>query len=189
MFLRFLQRLQVLTIAQKLKNHKHAASQRPCVSHTIPWWLLSFFSACVAVRAPLDGLQRAGGWCILCCLCYFCADPSKDKFVTEPFCVWNKKSEKVKEHIIVHTIRVPCKSKACMLSTHTLVLLPMLMLVRLPNIKRNRAVKLNYVERRLSRLCAGTGNSHMRFYDVTYVNLDDPVKEVKSGGKRSHIME
>ena len=38
--------------------------------------------------------------------------------------------------------------------------------------------KLNYVERGLSRLCGDTGNSHMRFYDVTswsYVNLDDPV--------------
>ena len=39
--------------------------------------------------------------------------------------------------------------------------------------------KLNYVESGLSRLCGGpdTGNSHMRFYDVTswsYVNLDDP---------------
>ena len=37
--------------------------------------------------------------------------------------------------------------------------------------------KLNYVERGLSHLCVGTGNSHVRFYDVTswsYVNLDDP---------------
>ena len=42
---------------------------------------------------------------------------------------------------------------------------------------QNNLVKLNYVERGLSRLCGGHGNSHMRFYDVTswsYVNLDDP---------------
>lgn len=38
-------------------NKSQAASQRSFVSHTIPWRLQSFFSACVAVRAPLDGLQ------------------------------------------------------------------------------------------------------------------------------------
>ena len=38
-------------------------------------------------------------------------------------------------------------------------------------------VKLNYVERGLSRLCGGHGEIPQRFYDVTswsYVNLDDP---------------
>ena len=46
---------------------------------------------------------------------------------------------------------------------------------------QNNLVKLNYIEKGLSRLCSDTvctGNSHMRFYDITswsYVTLDDPV--------------
>ena len=35
-------------------------------------------------------------FCIACAI--FSAHPSLGKFVTEPFWVWNKKSEKVKEH-------------------------------------------------------------------------------------------
>ena len=53
---------------------------------------------------------------------------------------------------------------------------------------QNFLVKLNYVERGLSRLFGGhghgTGNSHVMFYDVTswnYVNLDDPKKSNTSG--------
>ena len=40
--------------------------------------------------------QVDGAFCVACA--NFCTDPSKDKFVTEPFRVWNKKSEKSKEH-------------------------------------------------------------------------------------------
>ena len=37
-----------------------------------------------------------GVFCIPCAI--FCADPSRGMFVSKPFRVWNKKSEKVKEH-------------------------------------------------------------------------------------------
>ena len=40
--------------------------------------------------------QVDGAFCIACAI--FSAHPSKGKFVTKPFRVWNKKSEKVKEH-------------------------------------------------------------------------------------------
>ena len=40
--------------------------------------------------------QVDGTFCVACAI--FCADTSKGKFVIEPFRVWNKKSEKVKEH-------------------------------------------------------------------------------------------
>lgn len=40
--------------------------------------------------------QVDGVFCIACAI--FCANPLMGKFVTEPFRVWNKKSEKVKEH-------------------------------------------------------------------------------------------
>ena len=43
------------------------------------------------------------------------------------------------------------------------------------------AIKLNYVEGGLSRLCGGYGGTpNVRFYDVTswsYVNLDDPFSD------------
>ena len=37
-----------------------------------------------------------GMFCTACAI--FCADPSKGVFVSKPFRVWNKKSEKAKEH-------------------------------------------------------------------------------------------
>lgn len=40
--------------------------------------------------------QVDGVFCIACAIC--CARPSLGKFVTDPFRVWNKKSEKLKEH-------------------------------------------------------------------------------------------
>ena len=47
------------------------------------------------------------------------------------------------------------------------------------------ASKLNYVERRLLRLCVGRrGTPNVRFYDITswsYVNLDDPLRRKKRG--------
>ena len=47
--------------------------------------------------------QVDGAFCVACAI--FCADPSKGKFVTEPFRVWNKKSEK--NMSVVCTVRVP----------------------------------------------------------------------------------
>jgi len=37
-----------------------------------------------------------GVFCIACAV--FCADPSKGKFVVQPFRLWHKKGEKVKAH-------------------------------------------------------------------------------------------
>ena len=48
---------------------------------------------------------------------------------------------------------------------------------------QNNFWKLNYAEKEGYRdYAVGTGNSHMRFYDVTswsYVNLDDPTTEIQ----------
>lgn len=49
--------------------------------------------------------QVDGVFCIACAI--FCANPLMGKFVTEPFRVWNKKSEKVKEMNAVCTIKMP----------------------------------------------------------------------------------
>ena len=52
----------------------------------------------MAVRAPFNGLHWEGRWSILHCLCYFLCWAFKRQVHNWAFCLWNKKSEKVKEH-------------------------------------------------------------------------------------------
>lgn len=96
----FCKAMQALTIAQKyylLTNHK-----QPHKDHVFP---TQYFGGCNRSFRHVwlsehpwmvYSEQVDGAFCVACAI--FCADPSKGKFVTEPFRVWNKKSEKVKEH-------------------------------------------------------------------------------------------
>ena len=47
------------------------ASCQPSFSSGMYWWPQPSFSSCLAIRTPVDGLQRASGWCLLHCLWNF----------------------------------------------------------------------------------------------------------------------
>ena len=96
----FCKALQTLTAAQKynlLTNHK-----QPHKDHLFPTQYLggcnrSFRHVWLSEHPWMVYSEQVDGvFCIACAI--FCARPSLGKFVTEPFRVWNKKSEKVKEH-------------------------------------------------------------------------------------------
>lgn len=141
----FCKAVQSLTIEQKynfLKNHKI-----PHNSHVFPTQYLggcnrSFRQVWLSQHPWMVYSEQVDGvFCISCTL--FCADPSRRKFVTEPFRVWNKKSEKVKEHErsmyhqsalekadhLMHTVEHPHTSIVSHVDAR-----------KATNIKRNRAV-------------------------------------------------
>ena len=89
-----------LTIAQKyelMKNHR-----KPGTNHVFPTQYLggcnrSFRQVWLTEHLWMVYSELVdGAFCIACAI--FSAHPLGDKFVIQPFRVWNKKSEKVKEH-------------------------------------------------------------------------------------------
>lgn len=96
----FCERIQTLTSAQKyhlLKHHK-----RPKEGYSFP---TIFIGGCNRSFRPkwlsehpwmVYSEATDGVFCIACAL--FSADPSKGKFVTQPFCTWNKKGKKADAH-------------------------------------------------------------------------------------------
>jgi len=97
----FTKAMQSLTAAQKyalLTKHKV-----PFKTHVFPSqylggcnrsfryvWLEE--NPCLVYSDHVDGI-----FCIFCSI--FCKDTSKGYIVSKPFCVWNKRSEKTKEHV------------------------------------------------------------------------------------------
>ena len=60
----FCKSMQALSAAEKynlLTNHKSLVPTK--FSSDMYWWPQPSFSSCLAIRTPVDGLQRASGWC------------------------------------------------------------------------------------------------------------------------------
>ncbi len=96
----FCNAVQALTAAQKydlLNNHKEP--HKDCVFPTqyLGRCNRSFRHVWLSEHPWMVYSEQVDGvFCTSCAI--FCADPSKGMFVSNPFHVWNKKSEKVKEH-------------------------------------------------------------------------------------------
>ena len=93
--------MQSLTTAQKYElMTKHKV---PHKSHVIPTQYLggcnrSFRPGWLSEHPWMVYSEKVDGvFCIVCAM--FCTDPSKGYFVSKPFRIWNKKSEKAKEHV------------------------------------------------------------------------------------------
>lgn len=96
----FCNAVQALTIRQKydlLKNHKKPHKEQVFPTQHLGGCNRSFRHMWLSEHPWMVYSEQVDGvFCIACAL--FRADPSRGKFVTKPFRVWNKKSEKVKEH-------------------------------------------------------------------------------------------
>ena len=96
----FCRELQSLLPSQKYQFLKNP--QVPHKDHVFPTQYLggcnrSFRQVWLSDHPWMVYSERVDG--VLCTACaFFCAGPSKGVFVSKPFRVWNKKSEKAKEH-------------------------------------------------------------------------------------------
>ena len=92
--------MQTLTAAQKynlLKYHKEPHKDYVFPTQYLGGCNRSFRHVWLTEHPWMVYSEQVDGvFCIACAI--FCANPLMGKFVTEPFRVWNKKSEKVKEH-------------------------------------------------------------------------------------------
>ena len=93
--------MQSLTAAQKYKlMTKHKV---PHKNHIFPTQYLggcnrSFRLNWLSENSWMVYSKKVdGAFCIVCAM--FCSDPSKGYLVSKPFHIWNKKSEKTKEHV------------------------------------------------------------------------------------------
>ena len=96
----FCKAVQTLTAARKynlLKNHKVPHEDHVFSTQYLGGCNRSFRRVWLSEHPWMVYSEQVDGvFCIACAI--FCTRPSMGKFVTEPFRVWNKKSEKVKEH-------------------------------------------------------------------------------------------
>ena len=142
---KFTKIIQSLSAAQKYRLLTH--HKKPARNHTFPTQFLggcnrSFRYDWLVENPWLVYSEHADGmFCIVCAI--FCNDSSKGYLVSKPFRIWNKKSEKTKEHVSLlyhqkcmeladnfkHTVENPDATITAQYDAH-----------RAANIKHNRSI-------------------------------------------------
>ena len=176
----FCNAMQEITMAQKynlLKNHKV-----PPKDHVFPTQYLggcnhSFRHVWLSEHPWMVYSEQVdGAFCVACAI--FCADPSKGKLVTEPFRVWNKKSEKVKEHerCLYHqnSLEQADHLKQTVEHPHTSIVAHV-DANKAANIKRNRAVLKSIARAFCGRQCIALRGSTEKIAEIDS-SSDNPEK-------------